>query len=147
MPKKPTRKASKSKPDEPNEPSPQRQLLYAGPPGLGDALRELQPQRPALDRSILSKFDHAASTSRVRKSGAGGRPPLLSASMIKQGKAALNELLDKKPHRWSQQGDAAREIAVTLKLPEATWQTVEKRIVVPVFERRGLKKKRRKIKT
>ena len=81
----------------------------------------------------------------VRKGRAGGRPRLLSRSAIKQAKAHYNELLDKDPHRWSPQQDAAKHLAVNvMKLPETTWQTIEDQIVVPVLEQRGLTQRRKK---
>jgi hypothetical protein len=153
MPKQPkTSEAKTGKASEPKKPRRKRPFVYTGPPlppdqqrKLKDAFSKLPPGPPELDRSVLSRLDRPAPSSPVRKSGAGGRPRLLSKSEIKQAKKAYNELLDKDPHRWSPQQAAAKHLAVkVLKLPETVWQTLQHQVVVPELERRGLKQRPKK---
>lgn len=138
MPKKPTSKASKTTKPQKQQPLPR--FVYTGPPlpedqrqKLKDALK-LPPRLPELDRSVLTKLDHAAPSSRVRKSGAGGRPRLLSERQKKKAATKLRRLLKEDPHRWSQQRTAAKYLAVYVGLPETAWQTLAAQVVVPELE-------------
>ncbi|MET4313536.1 hypothetical protein [Bradyrhizobium sp. RT4b] len=149
MPKKPTPKGSKTaKAQEP----PQRQLVYAGPPGLGEALRKLRPApeteyiregRRLLDR--MTSGHTGATPRKPRKPKAtreGAR--LLSQDQIDRGTAHLVNNLDdpkqKNPRRWRTQRTAAKEIAKFLGLPEESAQTIEDWIVIPLFDLRGIHK-------
>jgi hypothetical protein len=83
--------------------------------------------------------------SEPRKRKTRSRKGLLSEDQVKTGKAYLEQKLDdpneKTPHRWRVQKSAAETITVkVLKLPIGVAQTVEDQIVIPVFERRGLRK-------
>jgi len=69
---------------------------------------------------------------------------LLSQDQIDRGTAhlvkKLNDPKEKNPRRWRLQKSAAIEITKFLELPEESAQTIEDRIVIPVFEQRGLRK-------
>jgi hypothetical protein len=68
---------------------------------------------------------------------------LLSDEEIAKGQAHYESLLDKAERRWRRQGAAAKHITVTFyKLPEESWQTILTKVVIPVLERRGLRKKK-----
>ncbi len=77
-------------------------------------------------------------------------PRLLSEEKIAEGWIYYEALLDGKiiidklsPERWRHQSTAAKHITVKFyDLPESSWQTIQSKIVVPVLEKRGLKKPR-----
>jgi hypothetical protein len=69
---------------------------------------------------------------------------LLSEEEVARGQTKLESLLDGEDgRRYRRQGTAARYLTVEFyKLPEESWQTVLKKVVVPVLERRGLRRKK-----
>lgn len=152
MPKQPMQAKKKGKA---KKKPPQRQLVYAGPPGLKEVLRKLQPPpepehvregRRLLDRMLSGQIGDRA-TRRQRKPTERRGARLLSPDQIDRGTAHLDERLNdpkvKNPRRWWTQKSAAKEIAVYLGLPPESFQTVEDEIVIPLFDRRGLRRSKK----
>ena len=70
---------------------------------------------------------------------------LLSEEQIAAGRAYYERLLDQDPKRWRPQATAAKHITVTFyKKHEGSFQTIEDQVVIPVLERRGLRKIRKR---
>ncbi|MGY8682454.1 hypothetical protein Q2941_32460 [Bradyrhizobium sp. UFLA05-153] len=68
---------------------------------------------------------------------------LLSPTQIDEARAYYEHRLDEDLRRWRSQQAAAKRITVEfLKLPERSWQTVEDEVVIPVLDRRGLRRKK-----
>jgi hypothetical protein len=117
MPKQPHKAKKAAKKASQSLEPPQRQLVYAGPPGLKEALRKL-PSRPPdeLDRSILSRLDHAAPSPPApvrRKQGSGGRRAAFTQKQLAE--LQREDRLYRKQHPGALEKDVAGHLLAYAK--------------------------------
>jgi hypothetical protein len=92
-----------------------------------------------------NKIAEAHEAAREKRARPGQK--LLGETEIAQGQLYYESLLNANLKRWCSQQAAAKHIAVAFyRLPEESWQTIEDAVVIPVLDKRGLRKRTNKAK-